>query len=776
VLEGGVAAEPMPERLLTDWRSAFRAVARIALAAGIAITAAGRAAPGQAVPSPALAGTITDADAGTPLADVTVLVPGTLLRAQTGSDGRYRIADVSPGVYSVQALRIGYQGVTIGGVSVAKGEAHVLDIAMKRSFVELNSVVVTANRGESRPSDVPASIVSLPRSEIIDRGAYQLDQALPFVPGVVFNDQEIDIRGSTGVTEGIGSRVLVLLDGHPVLSADGAEVDFKAVPILDVDRVEVIKGAYSALYGGNALGGVVNIITTPIADQPQTLVDAHYGSYDTPPEFRYTGKGLTDAGFEVQHARRIGDLGARFVIGREASTGFRQDDQLDQWLMRTKLMYPADAAHPSSFYAVWSNERSGNFFSWADPSEPYVVDPHHARDYQWYDKLSIGANVIALASQTVLAQVSPYFDYNNSSNHFYQDTVSAFQSLNPRTPGDSALDRDRARSDTLNMAFHRAAKYGANVQVSFAPQGRQSMIVGAEESATSIQADALASVPQLHDWGVYAQDAIAIARAWTATLGGRVDSHTSTGSAETVFSPKAGIVFRASDDLSLRLAVTRGYRAPSAIEQFVNQYQQNVHVVPNLSLRGETAWSEEVGATEDLGRVWLDGAIFQSDYHNLIEPEAANLQHLFSEFEFKNVMTARIRGLDAGTKVSVVPDRLALALTYLYLDTQDRTPNSTLLGTPLPYRSRHNATGSVDVFGGLAGVDVRYRSRVERVQLYESDPRAPVTLVDVRFAYRVHGLVLQARASNIFQVQYVDVLERIPGAPRSVLFSAIKPL
>jgi outer membrane cobalamin receptor len=764
----------MSARLPADRRSVAHGVARLALAAGLVLAAGARPVWGQAGPSPAIAGTITDADAGTLLADVTVLVPGTLLRARTGSDGRFRISDVSPGVYSVQALRIGYKVVTVGEVRIAEGEAHTLDISMKRSFVELSSVVVTANRGESRPSDVPASIVSLPRSEIIDRGAYQLDQALPFVPGVVFNDGAIDVRGSTGVTEGIGSRVLVLLDGHPVLSADGAEVDFKAIPILDVDHVEVVKGAYSALYGGNALGGVVNIITTPIADQPQTLAAVHYGSYDTPSEFRYTSEGLTDAGFEVEHARRFGDLGARFVVGRESSTGFRQDDGLNQWLMRTKLMYPADAAHPSSFYAVWSNERSGNFFSWADPSQPYAVDPHHARDYQWYDKLSIGANVIALANQTVLAQVSPYLDYNNSSNHFYQDTISAFRSLHPLTAADSAADRAIARGDTLNTAFHRAAKYGANVQVSLTPQGRQSVIVGAEESATSVQADALASVPQLHDWGVYAQDAITIARAWTATLGGRVDSHASTGPSETVFSPKLGVVFRASDDLSLRVAATRGYRAPSAIEQFVDQYQQNVHVVPNPSLRGETAWSEEVGATEDLGRVWLDGAIFQSDYHNLIEPEATNLQ--FSEFAFQNVTTARIRGLDAGTKVSVMPDRLALALTYLYLDTEDLTPHSVLYGSPLPYRSRHNATGSVDFLGGLCGVDVRYRSRVERVELYETDPRSPVTLVDLRFAYRVHGLVLQAKASNIFQVQYVDVLERIPGAPRSVLFTAIKPL
>jgi hypothetical protein len=83
---------------------------------------------------------------------------------------------------------------------------------------------------------------------------------------------------------------------------------------------------------------------------------------------------------------------------------------------------------------------------------------------------------------------------------------------------------------------------------------------------------------------------------------------------------------------------------------------------------------------------------------------------------------------------------------------------------------------SLDLFGGLMGADVQYRSRIERVEVYETDPRAPITLVDLRMGYRVRGVILQAKASNIFQARYVDVLERIPGAPRSILFTAVKEL
>jgi len=746
----------------------------LALAGWFLLAAPGASA--QARAGGVLTGRISDADSGVAVAGATVLVSGSLLRAETGADGRFVIAEVSPGTYTVEALRIGYTATTATGVVVASGESRTVDLAMHRASVELSGIVVTANRGDSRPQDVPASIETMSHRELVDHDAYRLDQALAFVPGVVFNDGDIDIRGSTGVTEGIGSRVLVLLDGHPVLSADGAEVDFKAIPLLDVDHVEVVKGPYSALYGGNALGGVVNVITTPVAEQPQTFFEAHYGAYETPSQYRYTGEGLNDIGLEVQHSRRIGDVGARIVLGREETSGFRQDDGLDQWLLRTKLIYPADAAHPSTLYAVWSNERSGNFFGWQNPDQPFETNPHDVRDYQWYDKLSVGANVVAFANQSVLVQVQPYLDYNNSRNHFYQSDSTAFQALDPTTAADSTADRVLAQSDTVNRAFHRAAKYGASAQVSLTPGARQSIVVGGDESATSVQADALAPVPQLHDWGVFGQDQVGIVPAVTATLGARVDSHTSVGTAETVLSPKVGLVYRVSDALDLRVSASRGYRAPSAIEQFVDQFQQGVHVVPNPALRGETAWSEEIGATEDLGRLWFDGAVFESDYQNLIEPEVAPGSITFSEFQFRNVTDARIRGLDAGTKVSVIPDRVGVSLSYLYLDTQDLTPRSPLYGTPLPYRSKHTATASLNLLGGLCGADVQYRSRIERVEVYESDPRTPITLVDLRLGYRVRGVILQAKASNIFQAHYVDVLERIPGAPRSVIFTALKEL
>jgi outer membrane cobalamin receptor len=127
--------------------------------------------------------------------------------------------------------------------------------------------------------------------------------------------------------------------------------------------------------------------------------------------------------------------------------------------------------------------------------------------------------------------------------------------------------------------------------------------------------------------------------------------------------------------------------------------------------------------------------------------------------------------VDASARVSVAARRVDLGLTYLYLDTRD---DATRL--PLPYRSRHTATASVDLLGGLAGVDVRYRSRIEQVILFPFDPRTAITLVDLRLGFRVKGVTFLARVSNLLQAQYVDVMERNQGAPRSLLVTGMTGL
>ena len=717
----------------------------------LAILGRGLAAQGAAA---TLTGTVTDSETGRPLAGAVVFLIGTQLQSATTEAGQYRMDGIPPGHYLLRVSLFGYHGAEQGDVVLDSGGVRTVDFALTKALIDLPAVVVTASRAEEPPEDVPASVAVLTHDALLRYQAITVDQALPFVPGVIFNNGQIDIRGASGVAGGVGSRVLMLLDGHPILTADGGEVDFNAVPMLDLDRVEVVKGAYSALYGSNALGGVVNFITKRISPYPETVVAAHAGVYDTPPDVRYTNADLWTEDLDVQHSRFLGGLGVRVAARREFSNGFEEDGWLSRWMIRTKVTWPADGPNQSSAYAMVTSEDDGNHFVWASDSTPYAVAPSTYADWSRAQKIILGANVNAVRTASALLQVNPYVWYNTLQNHF-----------------DSGPDK---------ADYHRATRVGTNLQLVLNPWPVHTLTIGGDVSRTWVISNFLKvpntpRSPTLDDAALYGQDAIAFSDRIRGTVGARLDYHTATGGGdETSVSPKIGIVFKPDPWLSLRASGGRGYRAPSAIEQFVSSAMSGIQVVPNPDLHGETAWFGELGVTAKRGRwFWFDGALFDSEYHDLIGPGLAPSPPfpLFS-FQFQNTERARVRGLDSGVKLSLIGGLLGLEGSYTYLD-------ATALGGssgPLPYRSRHNVTGTVSGLGGLVGLDVRYRSRVDSVLAYPSDPRGAITIVDLRLGYRVLGTVVQAKVSNLLQAAYVDVMEKNRGAPRQFLFSAYRAM
>ncbi len=699
-------------------------------------------------PDAALTGRVSDALTGAGLAGAIILIPGTLLETRTDARGEYTLAAIAPGVHDVHVLLLGYEPVTRDSVLLRPGETRRLDVMLKRAAIELAPVSVTASQVTRGTGESVASVAVLTSGQLARRNVVTLDEALRYTPGVTFNNGAIDIRGASGAQGGVGSRVLVMVDGQPVLSADGGETDFEALPLLDVQRVEVVKGAYSAIYGSNALGGVVNIITTPIGERPVTSVRAHYGAYDLPSPFDFSDHRLDFEGFSLQHSRRLGALGARLFAGRNASSGYHEDGSSSRWLFSGRLAYPVTSDHPSSAYATFSSERSGNFLAWRDAAHPYEAPPGTEGDWAYYGKLSAGANITALAAEDRRLQITPYLEHDDSQNHYHD-----------------------------NHDYHRATKIGSGARLTLAPSTRSTLTVGVDASHTTVASNFLGRPvsdtsetfvgrPSVDDFGIYAQSEQQLSDRLTGSLGARFDHHHARGSsAERSSSPKLGLAFRVTPSLSARMSVGHGYRAPAAIEQYVSTFQSGFHVVPNPELRGESSWSTEVGITAQTKPwLWVDGALFESWYRDLIGPAAATVP---LEFQFRNITRARVRGLDLETRLSAIPELLSFDVTYLYLDTRDES-----IGGPLPYRSPHNLTLSMDVLRGLAGVDVRYRSRVQRVLAYPLDPRGSSTVVDLRLAYAISGTTLQARISNLFQARYVDVQERNQGAPRSIMLTA----
>jgi outer membrane receptor protein involved in Fe transport len=678
-----------------------------------------------------VAGRIRAAATGQAIPGALVRVRGSLLSATADSSGRFVIQSLEPGSRTLLAAAVGFlpDSVTVQ-VGNARGE---LEFSLRPAPLELPGLMVTANRRVEELDRAEASVAILPGEAPIQRNVVTIDQALPFVSGVTFNGRDnVDIRGSTGFARGVGSRVLMLLDGHPALSADGGEVIWESLPLLDLDQVEVVKGAYSALYGSNALGGVVNLITKPVEERPVTTVRLHGGVWNTQSEYEFTDNTLNQQGVSIQHGRRIGGTGVRLALQREGSDGFTENGRSGFWAARLKLGSTSGATHPWDAYAVWSRLDEDEFFTWNDASTPYRVTPEELGDRSVYSQVLTGGTFTPVSRDQLVVRISPYLNWNENRNDFHDNTD-----------------------------WHRATRAGGSAQVSWLPRGSaHGITTGVDGSWTTVRSDFIGE-PEITDVAGFAQDEIRFSHKLKGTIGLRADFHSATGGeAETTINPKLSVAYAAGATTNLRASLARGYRAPSAIEQFVSTRQYGFQVIPNPELRGEHAWSGEVGVTAyPWPSVRVDGAIFGSRYEDLIAPAGAPNQPFV--FQFQNVSRARVLGLDVGARATVLPGKLDVEANYLFLDGKDLET-----GKALPYRSQHNVTGTVTALRGLAALDVRYRSRVEEVIGYPLDPRSNIFTLDVRGAYQVFGLTLLAGIRNLFNTFYTDVQERTPGAPR----------
>src|SRR5204863_535989 len=202
---------------------------------------------------------------GAPIHGAMVGVAGSALYTQTDISGRYRLAAVPAGEVRVRAAAIGYSPqATV--VSLTGGDSTTADFTLEPSPLELTPLDVVSTK-LPRFGDHPVTSVAQVSEQEIDRRAVNtIDEAVDKVPAIQFLNGQINIRGSTGYVQGLNSRVLLLVDGVPMNQGDRGGINWDLVPVDQIERVDILKGAGSSLYGSSALGGVVNLTTKDVRD------------------------------------------------------------------------------------------------------------------------------------------------------------------------------------------------------------------------------------------------------------------------------------------------------------------------------------------------------------------------------------------------------------------------------------------------------------------------------------------------------------------------------
>jgi len=697
-----------------------------------------------------LTGRVVCAKTGEPLPGVNIILLGTVLGTTTDLQGRFYLSGIPPGIYSVKVSMMGYKSKTVHKVRIIPGEVTSLDFKLEETVIQAPAVVVTATKRRQSFQDSPNSVTVITSREIEQKNTFTLDNVLRYTPGVNIAAGQVNIRGSTGYSRGAGSRVLLLIDGCPAITGDAGTINWDALPITEIKRVEVVKGAGSALYGSNALGGVINVITKEPSEVPETRMRLTYGVYDKPiyPEWgRWIGdRWLTYEGIDISHSRKIENLGLLLSVGRKRSSGYRQNGHFLRWNALTKLSYRFSPQSRLTLYCSGASEDHGEVIMWRVKNGqpfPMEVPRESIGDEVLSQKLNAHLTFDRILSRKLAYTIKPYYYHTYWKNDFHD-----------------------------NRDYSKTHKLGCEVRVLYLPTQGHSLTAGVEGVYHRVKSKIFGH-HRTYDLAWYAQDEIRVSSPLAFTLGVRYDYHRVDDLfSEEQLSPKVGLVHRPSSSTSLRASVGRGFRAASVAEIFTNTLVSGFRVVPNLNIRAESAWSYEVGWNQVLGSyLWMDMALFNNDYWNMIDPEVVSADTL----RLANLIRARIRGFEIELRGNWWDRRLVGNLGYTYIDAKDLTSDQVL-----EYRPRHLLTSSLTLNYRLSlnynnyhlgadlqfGVDFRYVSRLERVKVFKMDERVPQYVVDLRAVSAFKTFALAVKVDNLLQYYYTEV-ERNLAPPRS---------
>jgi outer membrane receptor for ferrienterochelin and colicins len=691
----------------------------------------------QQPPLRRVTGMVVSRSDSSPVAGASVAIIGTALRTTSGADGRFVFPRAPAEMLDLVAARIGY---TPELASVPQGAANAtVTITLVANPIQIAPVVVSATRDEQLASNAPVSVSVATAGDIARRATQGIDEAVALVPGVELLDGQISIRGSSGYARGVGSRVLLLVDGVPANEGDRNGIDWDLLPLTEIERVEVVKGTASALYGSSALGGVVNVITRPVPAEPRLTTRLVVGGYAAPPygAWRWRTTPALFGGADLGYSRRVGPVGVLLAGGALGNGGYREnnDDQRAHGLL--KLVFAPSAALHAELLGAAAHDNHGQVLFWcvqgqcADSGlayQPFRVDSTARGDRTRSDKLLVQATArrvlrpdLALRGRLSWLRTS------------FRDIYRA--------------DSDAATADRV----------GGEVGAEWHPGPRRVLHAGTEVTYSTVASDLFGDHSQTAlAW--YAEDESALGAGGRLTLGIRVDAVAVNAVAwSAVASPRVAAAWRWAP-LRLRASLGRGFRVPSLAELYTSTAAQGIRVIPNPNLESESSWSGEVGVTVPAARrLVVDAALFWSEYWNLIEPQLVTGG---TEIQFSNVTRARVRGLDLTARAAgLLRGHLDATLAYTWMDPRDLS-----LDLPLAFRPAHLATLSADWRAGLgradtvsAGFDAHLVGAPARVEIFETDPRVPSRTVDLRASWRHGAVTVIARIVNVFDDIYTLV-------------------
>jgi outer membrane receptor for ferrienterochelin and colicins len=700
-----------------------------------------------------VSGIVTSSEDMSPLAAANIVVQHTILGATSDIRGRFMISSVPEGTYNLLISRVGYERKVFSNITVKANDTSYVSISLTPLPIQSEAVVVTASKREQSLEEIPVSVSLVDSKTIEERNSITINDALRYVPGVNMVQSQVNIRGMSGYSRGIGSRVLLLLDGLPLLTGDTGEINWETIPTLQVERIEVVKGSGSALYGSSALGGVINVITRDIKEGSEAKARVYGGAYDSPyyDEWKWSDKTRFLEGMSGSYSTRSGPLAILLFGGRANDDGYRQNDAYHRWNAYGKLTYDFSAYEKATLSLNFLKQKKGSFFWWEDLEHALQPDGEQA----FYHITTTRWNANASYRKFI------------GEDFFY--TVKGVYFSNLLQNDSSGINGTSSRAHTGNL----------ELQANLVPTSAQTLTFGVVGDFNDVGSDSTLYGSHA-DFGtaLYFQDEIRFKDLVRVTVGARFDFQKVIGlEGASQFSPKFGLVYSPDKGTTLRASVGRGFRAPSIGEVYFNAPTYAAKIEPNPDLRAERSWSYEVGGSELIAdRVLLDGSLFWSDFSNLIEA-TVKADSGTPTITFDNVIKARIKGAEVSIRSDWLNKMLHVEASYTYVWPVDSANQI------LRFRPRHllYTSGSLSYKAFSMGIDFRYISKVDRVDealiaaapIHDGAARVPITVVDARTSVDLTTagvpIILRFNVNNLFQYNYVELIGNVSPIRNFVL-------
>lgn len=622
--------------------------------------------PGMTVAqSIVLFGQVKGADSPSPIAGATVSVPTQQAGTYTDAEGRYRLPLPQAKVGQTVLVKLSFTGYQSQEQKLTLGAGdNRLDWEIQPTEFTTEDVVITASKGlQQSQADVTVSI-EVVKPQFVDLQAQPtVDKVLTQIPGVDNQDGQINIRGSSGYAYGVGSRVMVMLDGLPLLTGDAGVANLDLIPVDNIQQIEVIKGASSVLYGSSALGGVINVITDEPTETPKTTLRVRGGFYGTPANehLDWNGDATTYYGSaHFFHSRKIGQVDLTFQGNYIKDQGYRQFTDREEYRGLLMLKY-----RPKSLPGLTvglntsvSVDSSASTLYWSSYAPDTTMDNGErvieggalvpTRDEGAYRRQL--ANYVAL---------DPTIKYLTDGGDLFWYRGRMLRNSNQNNTGQSST----------NYILYNDFLYQTSVAQ------RVNWVVGATYTYAQIDGDSLYGGNYVfkgdtiqssgrhtsNSIGLYSQLDFQLGRV-NVSQGIRYESvQIDQAAREALPTLRFGINYEVRKGTNLRASFGEAFRVPSIAERFANTTGGGVVIDPNPVLRSEKGYSVEVGARQgflmDRPGVKLKGfvdlAVFRMQYQDMVEfginqVEVVSLSPLEVEARFSslNVAEARITGLE----------------------------------------------------------------------------------------------------------------------------------